>query len=230
MTTLMTDLQAVQQQRQAKNADTFHRLAQQVADGASLDPEAVISQLDSLDRTAAELDAAAGLILARRQWAAQAARESTLMAEHNRLYREQEAETATHAETIKAANATHAVKMADFQRKIAAIATERDRAQTARNRLLTSGPDAGRLSELWAEKGTLTVRIQQLEAEQRPHVALLDRIRREAGKVFPPIDDTAAQNAALNDSRIRAEITRLESRLDQVAAELAQIEREALLP
>lgn len=206
LTAFFGSVKTAQRQRLAAKSETFEELARQVADDESLDPDEVADKLDLLDRSADELATAAQLIVDRRAWSALIPRDAELHAEHNRLFAEQEAATAQHVEAIRLLNAKHAERVGAIQQRLATIATERDAGQTARNKLMQTSPLRQRLGKLYSE------RSEAVRALEGPlHVELRKAKPGDVGYW-------------------QAEISRAERKRDQLDGEIAQLEREALLP
>lgn len=232
LTAFFSSLTSAREKRRAQVAATFEQLAMQVANDVALDPEQVDEQLDRLGKSAADLNDAANLILERRQCAAQVARSATLKAEHDALYREIESAEAAHREAVRLAGEKHTARITELRQRLAAVDAERDRAQTARNKLITSCPDYARLSELYSEHGSAVIELQRL----RPQLSQVELLLKQPATATcgnltfhtPQVDDSARQNAELQASRIRGEIAQHEATRDLVAAEIARLEAKAL--
>ncbi len=201
------NLKTAQQHRHEARSETFESLARQVADGAALDPDEVADQLDQLERTAEELATAAQLIVDRRAWATHLGKDAELHAEHNALCAEEQSANEDLAETIRQAKFSHAQKVTPLQSRIVTIAYARDSGQTARNRLLATSPLRERLAKLSGERGALAIALQGELARQLRHA----------------LPGVATGNA-------QAEIARTQAKVDQLAVEIEQLEREALVP
>ena len=204
--TVLDSVKTAQRERLDAKVDTFEQLAMQVADDAALDPDEVADQLDQLDRTAEELATAAQLIVDRREWAAQLVKDAELLAEHNTLYGSEQAANAELAETIRKAKAAHAARVGPIQQRLVNIVRERDAAQTAHNKLLETSPLRQRLGRLWDEHAACAIALQG------------------------PFG-IALRSAKPNDVGYdQGEINRTEAKRDQLAVEIARLEREALQP
>lgn len=205
-TVFCSELRTAEQRRHESRRVNFDELALQVADDVELDPDEVAEQLDQLGRTAEELSNAAQLIVDRRNWSAQIGRDAELHAEHNRLYAEQQAADVERDVAIKTIREKHAAKSGAIQTRLATIAFERDQSQTARNRLMTTSPHHARLSKLWTEHGELVCALQTRLGYQL-------RQAKPADVGF-----------------FQGEISRTQAAVARLAAEIAQLEREALQP
>lgn len=203
---ILEQVRESERKRQSSQLETFESLSRQVADDAPLDPDVVAEQLEELGRTAEELSDAAELIVSRREWSAQLVQDADLHAEHNRLAAEMtaiigERDAAIHAARVKADQAT-----ARINQRLATVDSERDKAQTARNRLTETSVHHDRLRKLWAEHGAAIYALQgRLAVELR-------------------------QAAPMNLANVKREIARTEAKAEQLAAEIARLEREALIP
>lgn len=206
LTAFFGNVKTAQRQRLAAKAETFESLALQVANDEHLDPDEVVDQLDDLGRSAEELATAAQLIVSRREWAAQLPRDAELLAEHNRLYAEEQAADAELAETIRKVKAAHAARVTPIQQRLVNIARERDAGQTARNKLLETSPLRQRLSKLCAE-----------------HSECLIALQGELGIAL-------RQAKPADVGHWNGEITRAQAKAAQLAGEIARLEQEALLP
>lgn len=205
--TVFDGVKIVQRERLDTRTNTFERLTLQVADDAKLDPDEVADQLDQLDRTAEELATAAQLIVDRRGWAAQLVKDAELLAEHNRLYAEEQAANAELAETIRKAKAAHAARVGPIQQRLVNIVRERDVGQTARNKLVQTSPLRQRLAKIDAERASFVIALQGPLGVALRHA--LPGIAR---------------------GNCEAEIARTQAKADQLAVEIARLEQEALLP
>lgn len=203
---ILEQVRQSEQKRHASKNETFDELALQVADDASLDPDTVAEQLEGLGRTAEELANAAQLIVDRRGWAAQLLKESALLAEHNQLYAAQQAADTERDAVIRSAREQHASKSNEIQRRLASVDFERDSAQTAKNRLVETSPHHARLRKLWHEHSELVRALQE-------------RLPRELRQARPA-----------DVGFYKNEISRTQATADRLAAEIAQLEREALQP
>ena len=204
--TVFDGVRATQRRRFDSRADTFEKLVLKVANDESLDPDEVADQLDQLDRTAEELATAAQRIVDRRGWAAQLVKDSELVAEHNTLFAQEQAAHAELAEAIRKAEFAHAARVGPIQSRIVAIAYERDAGQTSRNKLRQTSPHRSRLAKLDAERASLVIALQG------------------------PLALSLRQAKPVDVGFIQGEIQRAQSKVDQLAVEIAQLEREAIQP
>ncbi len=203
---ILEQLRQSERKRQSSKVETFESLARQVADDAPLDPDEVVEQLDALGATAKELSDAAELIVDRRNWSAQIGREAELHTEFNRVYAEQQTADVERDVAIKNIREKHAERASVIQQQLATITFERDQSQTARNRLMTTSPLHACLSKLWTEHGELMCALQtklpyQLRQAKPADVGFFE-----------------------------GEISRTKVAADELAAEIARLEREALQP
>lgn len=191
--------------RKVERLQSYDELVRAVHAGTEPSEDEIETILESAGRTCDDLTRDVQLAIDRHAWAAQLATEPAFRAEHDKLYGEQIRADDEFNESMRRLRDEYSQRATAIQQRLVTVDAEIDRCQTARNRLTRSSLVHARLAELWTEHGATMIELQSLPAQLRS---------------ARPADVGFFEN----------EITRVQAAADQLAAEIAQLEREALQP